>query len=100
MSITAMAASGAFTLTRFELVMASIVAVLTALTTLALGFRWIYRQGAASQRLVDSIDRLTGRMDTNTTATKDLAESQQKMADKVDGTLLDHERRITRLEAR
>jgi uncharacterized protein (UPF0548 family) len=71
-----------------------------AVGALAAGMRWIFRQGAAGQKLVDSLDRLAVRMDDNTQATAELAAAQKAATEKIDDALLDHERRLTRLEAR
>jgi len=80
-------------LTGFEALMAALGAIVTALMAIALGLRWIYRQGVSSQKLVDSIDK-------NTDATGKLSAAYEHFSEETGRELLDHEKRITRLEDR
>jgi len=82
-----------FILTHFEAIMGGLAALATAVTALALGLRWTYQQGASSAKLVNSID-------VNTLATTELSAAFKTFTEKTDGTLTDHERRVTRLEDR
>lgn len=81
------------TLTHFEAVMTAIGALVTAVATLAIGLRWIYRQGVSSNKLVTAIDQ-------NTAATTKLSGAYDLFTQKTDGTLTNHEMRITRTEDR
>jgi hypothetical protein len=78
-------------LTKFEAAMGGLGALITVLTGLALGLRWIYRQGVSSSRLVSSIDQ-------NTEATGKLSASFAAFSEKTGDSLLDHEKRLTRVE--
>jgi hypothetical protein len=78
------------TITHFEAIMGGIAAVITMLSVLAAGLRWIYRQGVSSQKLVNAID-------ANTEATARLSDSYGKFTEKTGSTLIDHEQRITRV---
>jgi hypothetical protein len=78
-------------LTHFETVVGFLVAILTVLSILAAGVRWIYQQGVSSAKLV-------GAIEDNTKATGKLSMAYDKFTEKTDGTLVDHEMRITRLE--
>ena len=80
-------------LTHFEAVMVGIGAVVSMLATIALGLRWIYRQGVSSAKLVTSID-------ANTEATAQLSVSFAAFSEKTGDSLLDHEKRLTRVEDR
>jgi hypothetical protein len=80
-------------ITHFEAIMGALVAILTTLGFVASATRWIYRQGAASAKLIGAIEQ-------NTTATAKLNASYEAFTVKVADSLLDHERRITRLESR
>lgn len=81
------------TLTHFELIIALLVGILTALSILAAGVRWIYKQGVSSARMVNALN-------ANTQANKELSDSFKVYTEKADGTLLDHEKRLTRVEER
>ncbi len=81
------------TLTHFEITMTVLVAILTALSILAAGLRWIYKQGVSSQKLVNAVN-------ANTQATGKLTSAYERFTEKTDGALIDHEMRITRLEDR
>jgi hypothetical protein len=80
-------------LTHFEITTGALSVILAALVSLGAGVRWIYNQGASSQSLVNAVNE-------NTTATGKLTAAYEKFTEKTDGTLLDHEKRITRLEGR
>lgn len=80
-------------MSHFQIILAVLVAILTILAFVAASTRWIYRQGAASAKLVNAIEQ-------NTTATAKLSGSYEAFSLKVADSLLDHERRLTRLEAR
>jgi uncharacterized protein HemX len=79
------------TLTHFEIVIAALVGILTVLTILATGLRWIYHQGSANAEQVIATK-------ANTKATEDLSGSLKRFTEKTDGVITDHEKRITRLE--
>jgi hypothetical protein len=81
------------TLTHFEITMTLLLAIVSVLSVLAAGLRWIYRQGVSSQKLVTAINE-------NTTATGKLSGAFDKFTEKTDGTLLDHEKRLTHAEDR
>lgn len=81
------------TLTHFEVTIALLVGILTMLSILAAGIRWIYRQGVSSARMVNAVN-------ANTKATTDLSDTFKVYTEKADGTLLDHEKRLTRVEER
>jgi uncharacterized protein HemX len=78
-------------ITHFEAVMATLVAILTVLGIIATCLRWIYKQGGANTE-----QTLATR--ANTAATDKLSKSLDKFVEKTDGTITDHEKRITRLE--
>lgn len=80
-------------LTKFEAIMGAICALVVAASVIAAGLRWIYRQGVSSQNLVNSIDG-------NTEATAKLSVTFERFTEVTNGTLTDHERRITRVEDR
>ena len=77
--------------THFEAIIALLAAVFTMLTGVAVSLRWVYRQGAANESLKDSVDRLSN-------ATNDLSSSYKAFTLKIADSLLDHEKRLTRLE--
>jgi uncharacterized protein HemX len=79
-------------LTEAEAIIALLVGILTALGVLATGLRWIYKQGVSSQKMVNALD-------ANTKANKEVSEAFKAYTAKADGTLLDHEKRLTRAEA-
>lgn len=79
-------------LTHFETIIAVLSAIIVMLGVLAGGLRWIYKQGVSSQTLINSVDE-------NTVATEKLTKSFDRFTEKTNGTLLDHEKRITRIEA-
>jgi hypothetical protein len=81
------------TITHFEAVMTGISGLFLTLSVIAAGLRWIYKQGVSSTRLVTAIE-------SNTRATGDLSDSFGKFTEKTDGTLTDHEHRLTRAEDR
>ena len=89
--MTFAAAQGGLVLTHFEAIMGGISALVVALGVIATGLRWIYRQGVSSEHLVNSIDR-------NSTATGKLSDAFERFSERTDGTLTDHEHRITRVE--
>ena len=78
-------------MTHFEAIVALLVGIITMLTALCVGLRWVYRQGAANTELKRSVD-------LNTAATQDLTVSYRAFTVKIQDTMLDHERRLTRLE--
>jgi hypothetical protein len=81
------------TLTHFEAIIALLSAILAVLGVLAAGMRWIYQQGASSTKLINAIDE-------NTKATARLSGSFKEFSDKTDGSLLDLEQRVARIEGR
>lgn len=72
-------------------IVALLASILTMLALLAGVIRWLWRQAQGQQRQVDAVDR-------NTEATRELSESFKTYTEKADGHILDHEKRITRLE--
>lgn len=78
-------------MTHFEVVVAFLTGIIAILGGLGASLRWIYHQGAAGARLISAVD-------LNTQATAKLTDAYGHFAEKTDGTLFDHERRITRLE--
>lgn len=66
-------------------------AIVAMLATFGLGLRWVYKQGAASARLVTAVN-------ANTDATGKLTTAYERFTEKTADTLLDHEKRITRVE--
>jgi hypothetical protein len=79
-------------LTHFEALIAALVGLGTLLSLLLLAIRWIYHQGSAATEQIMATK-------ANTVATEELSTSFKAFSDKVDGTITDHEKRITRLEA-
>jgi uncharacterized protein HemX len=82
-------------------------ALLTMLAFLAGTIRWLWRQAQTQQKQVDATERNTkaaeklGELQSrNTEATRELSGSFKLFTQKVDGDLLNHEKRITRLEDR
>jgi len=80
-------------LTAFQALAGGIGAIFTIAMVIALGLRWIYRQGVSSEKLVSAID-------ANTAATAKLSVAYEKFSEETGRELLDHEKRITRLEDR
>lgn len=78
-------------LTHFETIITLLTGVFAMLTGVAISLRWVYRQGAANASLKDSVDRLAE-------ATNELSASYKVFTLKIADSLLDHEKRITRLE--
>ena len=74
-------------------IMTLIVALLSVVATLAATVRWVWRQ--AGHQAVQT-QAIVG----NTEATQQLTQKFGLYVDKADGHLLDHEKRLTRLEAR
>jgi len=81
------------TVTKFEALCGLLVAILTILGIVSAGLRWIYRQGVSSAKLVSAVT-------DNTEATDKLTHAYETFTEKTANTLLDHEKRITRIEAR
>ena len=71
--------------------MGLLAAIMTVMSVLAVGLRWIYKQGAAGEELKNSVDQ-------NTRATDALNQSYKIFTTKIQDTILDHEKRLTRLE--
>lgn len=69
-------------------------------TAIGFALRWVYLQGVASAKLVSAIDKLSLRIDINTDATGKLSESFGKFTEETNGSLVDHEHRLTVLETR
>jgi len=80
-------------ITKFEAVCVILGVLISAISALVLGLRWIYRQGAASSKLVSAIEE-------NTKATGKLSAAYDMFSAKTGDELLDHEKRITRVEDR
>jgi hypothetical protein len=80
------------TLTKFEALIGLMVAILTVLGIVSAGLRWIYKQGVSSTNLVNAVT-------DNTEATDKLTHAYETFTEKTANTLLDHEKRITRMEA-
>jgi hypothetical protein len=80
-------------LTRFEAIVASLAALVTVCSVIAVGLRWVYKQGVASADLV-------GAIKGNTEATGTLSAAFDRFTEKTGQTLTDHEHRITRVEDR
>ncbi len=78
-------------ITHFEAVMGGLGTVVTILCVVITALRWIYSQGASSQKLVSAVE-------ANTEATSRLTAAYDKFSAKTDSILTDHEKRITRLE--
>jgi hypothetical protein len=78
-------------LTHFGAIMTVLGSLVVAASVIAAGLRWIYQQGVSSQKLVNSID-------INTSATDKLSSTFERFSERTDGTLTDHEHRITRVE--
>ena len=74
-------------------IVALIVSLLSVATTLVGTVRWVWRQAGNQAMQTQAILR-------NTDATKELTSKFGLYVDKADGNLLDHEKRLTRLEAR
>lgn len=74
-------------------VMVLIVALLSVAATLIGIIRWVWKQGGDQATQTQALVR-------NTEATKELTQKFGLYVDKADGHLLDHEKRITRLEDR
>jgi hypothetical protein len=81
------------TLTKFEALVALLGVLLGVMATIAAGLRWVYKQGVSSARLVSAVT-------DNTTANDKLTHAYETFTEKTANTLLDHEKRITRMEAR
>jgi hypothetical protein len=79
------------TLTHFEVIVAALVGILTTMAFLVAAIRWIYKQGSANAEQVIATK-------ANTRATEELSDSLKVFSEKTDGTITDHEKRITRLE--
>lgn len=79
--------------THFEAIMAALAAIAAILAVIVTALRWIYRQGAGQQKLSSAVV-------ANTEATGKLTAAYEKSSEKTDVMLLDHEKRITRLEDR
>jgi hypothetical protein len=77
--------------THFEALLTVVGSLAVAVSVVAAGLRWIYQQGVSSQKLVNSID-------FNTSATDKLSGAFERFSERTDGTLTDHEHRITRVE--
>lgn len=75
------------------LVIAAVSAIAVALATVVTGLRWIYRQGGEAQKLASATE-------ANTTAVDRLSVAVERQNLTTGGRLLDHERRLVRLEAR
>jgi hypothetical protein len=75
-------------LTRFETIVGLLIGVIAILSALVAITRWVYKQGSSSQKMVNA-------MDANTAATTELKDSFKLYTEKANGTLLDHERRLT-----
>lgn len=80
-------------MTKFEVIVSLLAGMLAALAVLASGLRWIYRQGMSSQVMVNALN-------DNTQANDKLSKAFLLYTEKADGALLDHEKRITTMEAR
>jgi uncharacterized protein HemX len=78
-------------LTHYETIIAALVGIVTLLVILLTALRWIYRQGSANAEQVIATRQ-------NTTATQELSKTLKAFTEKTDGTIMDHEKRITRLE--
>ena len=70
-----------------------IVALLAVATTLVGTIRWVWKEAGGQAIATQAIVR-------NTEATKELTDKFGLYVDKADGHLMDHEKRLTRLEAR
>lgn len=73
--------------------MALIVSLITVAATLVGTVRWVWKQAGHQAVQTQAIVR-------NTEATKELTQKFGLYTDKADGHLLDHEKRLTRLEAK
>jgi hypothetical protein len=78
-------------MTHFGIIIGLLVGILTVLTSLGVGLRWIYHQGAASEELKHAVQQNTG-------ATEELTNSYKVFTIKIQDTMMDHEKRLTRLE--
>jgi hypothetical protein len=78
-------------ITHFEVIVGILAGIAAVLVPIAAGIRWIYRQGQANAEQI-SATRL------NTKATQNLADAFGLFSGKTEGTIADHERRITRVE--
>ena len=74
-------------------IVALIVSLLSVAATLLGTVRWVWRQAGNHSTQTQAIVR-------NTEATKELTQKFDLYVDKAGGNLLDHEKRLTRLEAR
>lgn len=70
---------------------AMLAVILTMVAFLAGTIRWLWRQAQTGQKQADAVN-------LNTEATQELSKTFKVYVEKADGSLLDHEKRITRLE--
>jgi hypothetical protein len=79
------------TVTHFEAILGSLVAIGTIMSMMAVGFRYVYKQGAANaEHLVAT--------KANTKATEELGAAFHEFAVGNATTIADHEHRLTILE--
>ena len=78
-------------MTHFEILITLLVSILTVIGMVAVGVRWIYKEGAAGEQLRQALA-------TNTRATEELSISFKAYTVKIADQLTDHEKRLTRLE--
>jgi hypothetical protein len=79
-------------LTHFEITTAALASIVAVLGGVLTALRWIYAQGAASQRLITAVQ-------SNTEATAKLTQAFRDSTVRAEERWIDHDRRLTRVES-
>jgi hypothetical protein len=77
--------------THFEVIVALLAGIGTLVSMCGLGIRWVFKEGASSEQLRQAVDQ-------NTRATNDLSLNYKVFTLKIADQMVDHEKRLTRLE--